>query len=437
MSRRKKPRYVPFTGAPIDEKPTPPKEKDKKVEKKKEKVKKVEKVKEKDKKVEKKKEKKVVEKKKAKGEKIVDTSHDINTFTWQMEKFQIMLADGQNVMVAVMLEAEPSEPIKEALIEFTKQFEAQFKDKIVNFQGRVSDFASAREMADKTFNLFLMQPQMFPYDDSILENCKTTSIESRVCSTAKELADERGFFFIATLMEEINKRRKMDQEKLVKAIFSLHGQGIFKSIPIEKISEESEKHLMMKRLPENLKLNVDQKMKVMDELVNSTEESREHFFSVLPNLPKKNPVAQILREIEKRQNIRENRDQLFAKLDEYVNNDQIENAVMILNQVANLSLQIGERSVADVFNERAESFRQAAEQMRNQIPMMRNQRNQLLNQAESLEVEGRYDEAISAYSQAAEVSSQISDFEMQKRCLDAVERLKSLKELASLRESLR
>jgi len=427
MSRRKKPRYVPFTGAPIDEKPIVPKEKDKKVEK----------VKEKEKKVEKVKEEKKVDKKKSKEEKIVDTSQDINTFTWQMENFQIMLADGEDIMVAIMLESEPSEPIKQSLIEFTKEFESTYKEKIVNFQGRVSDFAPAREMADTIFNLFLMQPQMFPYDDTILEKCKITSIESRVCNVAKELAAERGFFFIATLMDEIGKKKKIEQEKLIKAIFSLHKQGIFKSISIEKISEESEKHLLMKRLPVNLKLNVDQKMEIMNELVNSTEESREHFFSVLPNLPKKDPVLQILREIEKRHKIRENRDQLFAKLDEYVNNDQIENAIMVLTQVANLSLQIGERSVADVFNERAEKFKQAAEEMRQQIPRMRNQRNQLLNQAEALEVEGKYDEAMAAYEQASTFSSEISDFEMVKRCNDAVERLKSLKELASLRESLR
>ncbi|NHI91311.1 MAG: hypothetical protein EAX96_02325 [Candidatus Lokiarchaeota archaeon] len=348
-----------------------------------------------------------------------------------------MLADGEDIMVAIMLDSEPSEPIKTSLIEFTKEFEKTYKKEIKGFAGDVNVFKPAQELANKTFNLFLMQPQMFPYDPAILDNAGLTSIERKIYNNAREIAEERGFFFIATLMEQFVKGTKVDQEKLIKAIFSLHEKGVFRSIPIEKISEESEKHLLMKRLPANVNLDFDDRMEILNELINSTEESREHFFKVLPTLPKKNMALQMKREMDKRRKIRENRDLLFAKLDEYINQDEYENAVMILNQVANLSLQIGENTVAQEFQDRAQMFQQAAEQMRQRIPLLRDERNRLLNQGEAFEVEGNYDGAVDCYEKAGQISHEISDFDMAKKCEQAIERIKSLKELAKLRESLR
>ena len=443
MSRRKKPRYVPFAGGVPDEEPKDKKEdikKDEVIEKPKEDKKKEEKKKEnkKDEKVDKKKDLKRIEKEETlKEEPLVSKEEEISTFTWQMEKFQIMLADGEDIMVAIMLESEPSEPTKASLIEFTKQFEAKFKDDIRNFAGDVTVFKPAQELASKSFNLFLMQPQMFPYDPLIIQNAKLNSTEKRVYNYARSLAEERGFFFIATLMEQFVKGKNVDQERLIKAIFSLHDKGVFRSVPIEKISEESEKHLLMKRLPPDCNLNFDQRIEVMNELINSTEESREHFFKVLPNLPKKNINLQILKEINKRRKIREDRDVLFGKLDEYINADEYDNAVMILNQVANLSLQIGEGTVAQEFQDRAQMFQQAAEQMRQRIPLLREERNRLLGQGESFEVEGNYDGAMDAYQKAAQISHEISDFDMAKKCEQAIERIKSLKELSKLRDSLR
>ncbi|MHA1786013.1 MAG: hypothetical protein ACTSVY_04035 [Candidatus Helarchaeota archaeon] len=441
MSRRKKPRYIPFAGGVIDETSKDKPKDDKKDDlKKKEKEKKISK---KDKKKETKKDKKIDTKKQKKKElkrieeKVEDKTQDISTFTWQMDKFQIMLADGEDIMVAIMLESEPSDPIKTSLIEFTRQFETMFKEDIKNFAGKVSVFQPARELASNLFNLFLMQPQMLPQDEMVIKEARLNSVERRVLYAAQNLAEERGFFFIATLMEHFVKEKKMDEEKLIKSIFSLHDKKIFRSIPIESISEESEKYSLIKRLPPSCKLNIEEKNRIIDELINSTEESREHFFNVLPNLPKKNLTEAIFREIEKRRKIRENRDQLFSKIDEYINNDQYDNAVIILNQVANLSLQIGEKMVAKEFQERAQMFQQAAAQMKQRIPLLKQERNQLLTNAEAFEVEGQYDNAIANYQRAAEISHEISDFDLAKKCEQAIERLRSLKELAKLRESLR
>ncbi len=171
-----KPEYVPFAA------PAVPKEKKKK---------KKEKLEE---------EEEPPRKKKEKYKAITDA--DVKTYTWQMERFQIMLADSKNVLVALMLDSEPSEPIKDALYKFTTQFENRFQTEIENFRGNVSWFRPATVIADDSFNMFLMQPQVLPINPTELKQMKLTDVESKVVRVAQDLSKETGYFFLATLLDE-------------------------------------------------------------------------------------------------------------------------------------------------------------------------------------------------------------------------------------------
>ena len=66
--------------------------------------------------------------KKPPEKKLKEISEEIKTYTWQMvgTNYQIMLADSENILVALMLDSSPSEPIKEALLKFSSLFQQNF-----------------------------------------------------------------------------------------------------------------------------------------------------------------------------------------------------------------------------------------------------------------------------------------------------------------------
>ena len=145
MSDDYEPEFVPFTApvSPLDKK----KKKEKKVKAKKEKPEKL----------------KEPEREPPKKEKypLKVAEEDIKTYTWQMERFQIMLADSKDVLVALMLDSAPSEPIRESLLKFTSEFENKFTTEIENFRGNVQWFRPANDIADDSFNMCVRNAYLY------------------------------------------------------------------------------------------------------------------------------------------------------------------------------------------------------------------------------------------------------------------------------------
>ena len=160
------------------------------------------------------------------------TTSGFQIHTYPMEQYQIWLADSEDVIVAAMLESEPSDPIKQSLFEFSKDFRTKYEKNIREFLGKLSDFDTAKELVNKHFNLFLIQPIKLPTTAEI-KKIKLNSDEKFVVKIAKIISKERGFFFMATLIDNIIKQIKISEDNIIKAIFSLNRKGIFKIIDIE------------------------------------------------------------------------------------------------------------------------------------------------------------------------------------------------------------
>jgi len=466
---RRTPRYIPF------QKPAIPEDKDKKDKKKKDEKKKDEKGKiDKKKKVEEEKKKKEEEKrrkeeerkknekeKKKKEEKVKvkdkksgpkdkkrsiekpiepieeDISSTCMIYTYPMEKYQICLADTEGVMVAVMLESEPSEPIKQSLIAFAHDFSKKYKKKIEEFSGKVSDFDTAKNMVDKHFNLFLIKPIVLPLDPEIEKRVKISSIEKSTLKIAKEISKDRGFFFTATLIDEVIKKTKMARDKIVKAIFGLNNKGIFLAIDIEKVADYAERRKLWDQISENKDLTIADTNLILEDLLVSSEASRRIFLEKIQKFPKKKLSEQITAEIKKRKKIRQERRALFDQLDDAVKRDDFATAAEYLNKISILSAQLYENIVAKEFSERAKLFSQTAQEMRSRIPRLRSERHEILNRANAMEVAGKYLEAAKLFEQAAKISEEIGEMAEGKKYLESAEKMRNLNELANLREALR
>ncbi|MFX1294611.1 MAG: hypothetical protein ACFFD2_07135 [Promethearchaeota archaeon] len=403
--------YIPFTEPAV---PPEQKKKEKEVKRKKEK-----------------KEKKPPEKPMKFGHK------DIKTYTWQMENFQIMLADSQSVLVALMLDSSPSEPITEALLKFTSLFEDKFKTEIESFRGNVSWFRSAAEIADDSFNMFLMRPQCLPLTEKALKCIRLTDVEARVVKIAQHISKDTGYFFLATLLDEVLKRFKISKERALRSFFTLHNKKAFIPIHIEEVKNEVEKRQMWQLASCIDGITSEECDLLMGDLLLSTVESRETLIAQILEFKKKTRGNQLREEIEKRKRLRKERNECFKKVDEFLRANDFNKVVNTFDQIINLSWDLGEASVAQELSNRARVYRDELHQMRNRIPMLRNQRNDALNQAELLELNGKYEEAAQQFQLASNLSAEIGEIDKSKDYLDQTQRLLSLAELKKLRERLK
>jgi hypothetical protein len=365
------------------------------------------------------------------------SAEEIKTYTWQMERFQIMLADSKEVLVALMLDSEPSEPIKEALLRFTSEFENKFATEIENFRGNVQWFRPANDIADESFNMFLMRPQCLPLTEAALKQIKLTDTESKVIRVAKEISKETGYFFLATLLSEVLQRYKMPQEKVLRSFFTLHRKEAFIPIQIADVGREVEKRKLWEQVICVDGLSPEECELLLDDLLDSNEESRIALLAKLSDYKKKERGNRLREELAKRRQIRKDRDTLYKQVDEYLKVNDYNSVIHLFDQIVQLSLEIGEESVAQQLTNRAQVFRSQLSQMSQRIPALRSQRNEALNQAELLELSGRYEEAAQQFEYASNLSNEVGEFDKSKEYMSQADRLRSLSELAKLRESLR
>ncbi|MHA1231294.1 MAG: tetratricopeptide repeat protein [Candidatus Helarchaeota archaeon] len=386
-----------------------------------------------------------VDKKSKASKKVKEKGHDtlkgpqnIKIFTWQMEKFQVVLSDSDNIMVALMLESEPSEAVKKALINFTYQFETNYEDAIKNFRGNLKVFSSARPLAEDIFNLFLMQPQMLPIDlKKALRGVKIDDAEKKLIKTAQKLQEEKGYFFFTHLISEHNKKFKVNQTKMFKMIFDLHSKGIFLSIPPERVFKEIEKQQLYKKLLCEVGGLCDTDLDILiKDLLVSSPESREALLDKIRTFKKKTISESIQQEILKRNTMRKKRSELFDQLDQYLQANEYENALKTFDEIIQISNELGDFKMAQELKERAENYKKTIEQMATIVPQLRSARNDALNKAELYELGGKYSEAAECYKMAAEYSVQLGELEHAKEYQEHAERMKSLEELAKLRRSL-
>ena len=361
---------------------------------------------------------------------------NIKIFKWQMENFQVMLSDSDNIMVALMLDADPSDAVKKALINFTYLFESNYEQPIKNFKGKLSVFNSVRPLAEDIFNLFLMQPQMLPMDIKKLNMIKLDSDEKKLIRSAQSLQQERGYFFFTHLISEHLKKTKISQNKMFKMIFDLHNKGVFISIAPEHVSKEINRCKLFKKICDIRGISNNDLQILLKDLLASSPESQEVLINKIKEYKKKDMSENIQNEILDRNTLRKQRSELFGQIDGFLQASDYNNVVNIFEQIIKISNDLGDFKMANELNERAQQYKQAIDQMTTVIPQIRSARNDALNKAELYELAGKYIDASESYKKAASYSMELGELEEAKEYENHVERMLSLEELAKLRRSL-
>ncbi|UCC18941.1 MAG: hypothetical protein JSV62_12645, partial [Promethearchaeota archaeon] len=132
--------------------------------------------------------------------------------------FKIVIADGDFVRVALILDGTPSEKLKESQWLFTEHFEKRFSPLLDNFTGDVTPFREAENMIEKYFNISLIYPLQLAKHYGVI---KHKGLEKTLIEVAEQLQKERKFFFISSLLNFVLAGGKASRDEIITTIIEL------------------------------------------------------------------------------------------------------------------------------------------------------------------------------------------------------------------------
>ncbi|MFX1600398.1 MAG: hypothetical protein ACFFB6_07365, partial [Promethearchaeota archaeon] len=144
--------------------------------------------------------------------------------------FKIVIADGNYVRVALILEGTPSEKLKENQWLFTEHFEKRFGALLTDFTGDITPFREADDLVEKHFNVTLVYPLQLGKHYGVI---KLKGLEKTLIEVAEQIQKERKFFFISSLINYVLAGRKASRDEIISAIIDLKRKGLIIPAKVE------------------------------------------------------------------------------------------------------------------------------------------------------------------------------------------------------------
>ncbi|MFX1309279.1 MAG: hypothetical protein ACFE8C_06225 [Promethearchaeota archaeon] len=144
--------------------------------------------------------------------------------------FKIVIADGDYVRVALILDGTPSEKLKENQWLFTEHFEKRFGALLTDFTGDITPFRETDDLVEKHFNVTLVYPLQLGKHYGVI---KLKGLEKTLTEVAEQIQKERKFFFISSLINYVLAGRKASRDEIISAIIDLKRKGLIIPAKVE------------------------------------------------------------------------------------------------------------------------------------------------------------------------------------------------------------
>ncbi|MFW9970151.1 MAG: hypothetical protein ACFFDF_08120 [Candidatus Odinarchaeota archaeon] len=144
--------------------------------------------------------------------------------------FKIIIADGDYVRVALILDGSPSEQLKENQWLFTEDFEKRFGPQLKEFTGELTPFRTTDDLIEKYFNITLVYPLQLGKQFNVI---KLKGLKKALVEVAEQIQKERKFFFISSLLNFALAGRKASRDEIISAILYLKRKGLIVPAEIE------------------------------------------------------------------------------------------------------------------------------------------------------------------------------------------------------------
>jgi len=134
------------------------------------------------------------------------------------ENFKILLAGGNNIILAVILEEQASDAIKEKAAKFIGEFEGIYSSVLENWTGNRSIFeGTTPKLLEEIFNLSLLRDFHLSDNSEIYAKKFITpnSISERVSDVINTLHEEKETFHLKTLISLIPEEDKLAAKNII------------------------------------------------------------------------------------------------------------------------------------------------------------------------------------------------------------------------------
>lgn len=135
-------------------------------------------------------------------------------------KFVLLVHDATKIRSILVCDHTPSFQLKRLIVNFSQLFEKIYAKALDEFVGEVSLFDDAHEVVEQVFETNLL----FPYAARMIsptEEEQLDSLEKIIYRTGFEKSQQAGFFFIATMCDELKSMLQKPTRDILHAIYEL------------------------------------------------------------------------------------------------------------------------------------------------------------------------------------------------------------------------
>ncbi len=195
----------------------------------------------------------------------------------------LLLSDGENIRVALVLGKKASLLLRRNLMEFIHFFEKTYANELPNWRGQLNIFRDAGTIVDDILNTSIILPHEISYEISSAKTLKKPQSRD-VLKIANTLMkdSERNFFFIATLLKEATEKTGKETAEIFMGIKELRDKKILMPIEIAAIEtppiSQQELNLINQKVTGLVNFSPEDRQKLVNDLAQMGPAEREAYF---------------------------------------------------------------------------------------------------------------------------------------------------------------
>ncbi|MHA1891309.1 MAG: hypothetical protein ACTSYS_09990 [Promethearchaeota archaeon] len=157
------------------------------------------------------------------GPKSVNKKDVANGMIFDYQNFKILVQDGNNVRVALILDGIPTDNLKRNVKQFIDAFESRYK--LDAWKGNLEIFRNVDILIENAFEITLIYPLII--NPSIQKREIKSSLGKALYEVALAVQKEKQAFYLSTLLNYAQAGRKESQNQVLSEIYHLKKQKVF------------------------------------------------------------------------------------------------------------------------------------------------------------------------------------------------------------------
>jgi len=158
------------------------------------------------------------------------SSTESKGFEMDYYDFKIIIADGNYIRAAFILDGTPSQTTKDKQREFVTYFEKKYDKYLRNFDGTITTFKKTDAILEHYFNILLINPLQLGQE---WKSVRLKGLERDLVEVAEQIQKEKKVFFVSSLLNLGLAGRKASRDEIISAIIELKNKKIIVPVKLD------------------------------------------------------------------------------------------------------------------------------------------------------------------------------------------------------------